>query len=179
MSVDDLLRLVPPPAEPLYPGTNEQWREASQKLGITFPADYISIKQAWGAGDVLDETTHLYLLHAIGPNGVDVSKFVKELNRVDLILDDFDELEYHGYDGQTGLFPLASDSNGKIICWNVASEVDSWEIVTFADEIFESFPGPTSEFLVQLFRCELDSHLWYAPFFADPGKIQFRSKKGS
>lgn len=175
MSVEDLLRIVPPPAEPLFPGTDEQWQQAGQELGITFPSDYILIKQAWGAGQVIDGTTRLYVRHPIGPEGVEVSSYVKALHHVSMILDEDEEIKYQAYDEQKGLFPFAGDTNGVIICWNVVPDTETWDIVTFVEDIYESFPGPTSDFLAKVFTCQLDSSIWCAPFFADPKTIRLNS----
>ncbi len=45
-----LLELAPPPAQPVHPGTDEEWLRAAQQLGRPFPKDYEAIVRTYGEG---------------------------------------------------------------------------------------------------------------------------------
>ncbi len=45
-----LLELAPPPAQPVHPGTDEEWLRAAQQLGHPFPKDYVAIVRTYGEG---------------------------------------------------------------------------------------------------------------------------------
>ncbi len=50
MAIEDLLRVWPPPATPIAPGTPERWASAEARLGFRFPVDFKDFIRAYGSG---------------------------------------------------------------------------------------------------------------------------------
>ncbi|MCR9120241.1 MAG: SMI1/KNR4 family protein [bacterium] len=191
MSIEELVKLMPPPAEPLFPGSDALWRDAEAALGIQFPKDYIEFKTKYGAGLVVHETERFYLSHPFGPEGLDVSGHRLDIEHLHLLSEGFyfdldpdalddDEPIYTAFENGTGLFPIGSDTNSRILCWHVDPSRELWDIVGFyPDEPeFECFKMPITVFLSTLLAGKLDSQTWQEPFFKDPASLEFQQTAG-
>ncbi|MFD8530369.1 hypothetical protein ACFV0L_23415 [Streptosporangium canum] len=56
-TIDGLIRLVPPPAEPV--DAQGDWREVEAALGLELPADFKTLIERYGRGQFVDLITPL------------------------------------------------------------------------------------------------------------------------
>ncbi len=161
-SIEKLIKLEPPPANPTARGTPDRWRAAEDRLGLRLPNDYKALIDLYGAGHWVNflEIMNPFQSwqHAQAPDFYTWAQ--KRLHG----LDDGPKLR-PGYSAAfvehptpNGLFPFGYDDNSGTLCWQVSGQPDSWRIVCLdrnMSERFDQFDMSLTGFLVALINGEI------------------------
>jgi hypothetical protein len=174
-TVDDLIRLAPPPEHPVDAGSPDRWDGVERVLGTALPGDYKRFINVYGTGDFND------LFYVYNPfSGVDRRNLLwqagvpgslekdEELGRVYPL--DSDSEYFHLmraswpdldlpelYPEPGGLLPLGGDKNGGFAFWAAEGAPDEWPLVLYPHALHpaERHPMPLVEFLIRWLSGEL------------------------
>jgi hypothetical protein len=143
--IDDLVTLVPPPAEPV--DAQGDWRSVEVSLGTALPADYKALIELYGLGMFVD----FILLHTpFGPRASLLQRardLPEELRGApDQWLERF---PYRVYPQPGGLLEWAATDLGDKLCWATEGPPNTWRVVVWprhSDELGE-YPMRAVEFL--------------------------------
>jgi SMI1-KNR4 cell-wall/Ankyrin repeats (3 copies) len=159
MSIEKLVKLVPPPKEPVELGTKKDWSRAEKTLGVKLPSDYKEFIDRYGSG----EFAGFFLVF---------NPFSKTIN----LLDKFETLgasyrDSHDSDPDNfplamfpevpGMIPWGHDTNGHTYFWLVKNKKtpDEWTIVWDEgdDQGFEEHKWTFSEYLLGVLKGKIDA----------------------
>jgi hypothetical protein len=170
-AIDDLVALVPPPAEPVDAQGDWRWVEAS--LGVLLPADFKALIERYGSGMFVD------FIRPCTPFGSRASL----VQRARDLLDDMgpvrdnwpDRFPYPFHPEPGGLLEWADTDIGDRLCWVTEGPSDSWQVVVWprhSDDYAEYAIGAV-EFLYSWLRGSITSSVflqhpepvpWFEPF---------------
>ena len=127
--LDELIRLIPPPADPVE--AHGDWDQVEAALGLSLPADYKGLVQAYGTGTFVDFITPLRPFGASG-----YCLLLQEarglLDRERSFRDEYPEQSpYPYYPEPGGLLEWAVTGNGDYLCWLTAGRPDSCTTVAW------------------------------------------------
>jgi hypothetical protein len=151
-ALEELRRLVPPPAEQPPPA---DWAAAREQLGFDLPEDYRALIDVYGAG-LFDE--ELSVLAPGHPNrNLDLLwQADRQLSGLRYVRDHAgEELPYEPEPVSGGLLPWGITGNGDVAYWRVvdAGKPAGWTVIV--DEVrggeWHPFEGTVTEFLAGLF----------------------------
>jgi hypothetical protein len=168
MKIDALKELMPPPDEPLYPGSLKEWREFQERTGIRFPEDYFAISHTYGSGRFLAGE-----FKVANPFDPDDEKFSeRELATLhETRSTSPKDVPYPLYPEQSGLYPFGIDGNGNTFLWITDDDPNAWAIACFnSEDHSESVNHSLVEFLVLLATNKLKIQrrkFWGNDFSAD------------
>ncbi|CNF29107.1 Uncharacterised protein [Yersinia nurmii] len=123
MMINNLVKILVPPASPLESGSGMKWPLIEEQL--SFPSDYIDFINVYGSGRIAD---FIVIFNPFSKNA-DVNFFeqykliLEDLNY--LIDSDSDYYKYQLYPKDNGLIPLGVTDNGDYIFWTMKSKSDS------------------------------------------------------
>jgi hypothetical protein len=141
-----LLELAPPPADPVDPGSPEEWSRVEDALGIALPADYKWLIDTYGSGDFGDL---LVVMNPFAPSGgmnllCQINFEVAE--QMGLMCSDIpilmtyqegreelipEQCPFPTYPEPGGLLPVAGDTNGDNLFWLTEGHPDQWSLVHY------------------------------------------------
>jgi hypothetical protein len=129
-TIDDLVRLVPPPRTPVH--GHGDWAAAQRTLALTLPADYRALVAAYGLGQFGD----IGLLTPFAPA---TSQYADLVWQAGDILDRFrdartdfpEDFPYPLHPEPGGLLQWAGTGNGVMLCWLTEGVPDAWPVVVF------------------------------------------------
>ena len=159
MSLAELVKLVPPPAAPVFAGPVE-WRAAIEaELGLTLPQDIIEFALVYGSG------TFSLQFGVYNPFDPGYVTFVRDISAI------FAEkkaecgnlrVPYAIFPQAGGLLCWGTDLNGSEMFWLTEGPSDSWPIVLWDRDYgrFERWEMPMTEFLVAVFSNTVECVLW-------------------
>ncbi len=127
-TIDDLVRLVPPPAAPV--DADGDWSRAETALGLVLPTDFKALLRRYGLGQFDDVT--LYTPFDAHTHGVcDLVRRARDLvDDHQPLRDEFPEdFPYPLYPEPGGLLEWAGTGNGDQLCWLTAGHPDNWPVV--------------------------------------------------
>jgi hypothetical protein len=132
VSIDALVRLVPPPANPVQ--ADADWPSAEAALGVRLPDDYKELVTCYGSGEFCDLVHPLTAaeLVADGPDALEVER--------ELAAEDPEDYPYPFHPDPGGLLPWGQTSNGHLLCWRT----DDWTVVVYAPRDLEYSPYDVS-----------------------------------
>lgn len=167
-SIEDLIKIAPPPVCPVEAGSAGQWDEVERSLGTALPSDYKIIINTYGSGEFNNLFTvfnpfsseDMSLLWQAGVP--DCFMEDEELGRVyslgshlehyQLMRAEFSELgtSFSLFPKPGGLLPLGQDSNGGSAYWLMEGRPDVWPLIFLPHgfEPIERVPMTLLEFLV-------------------------------
>ncbi len=126
-TIDDLIRLVPPPAEPV--GAIGDWQRVEADLGLRLPADFKALIERYGLGQFVDFITPLT---PFGPRDLLVQSAHRLLDSERSFRRTHpDKCPYPFYPEPGGLLEWAATDNGDRLCWLTGGEPDSWTTVVW------------------------------------------------
>lgn len=182
MTIDDLIRLVPPPSKPLHAEPPVKWEIGKRGSGPDLPANWIQYAATYGSGSFMPRS-----MHANTPSpGDDVFGVFSVYNpfspvfraRVDCGCNTFREAKllkgkevvpYPIFPDEGGLLPLGEDNSGTRLFWLTNDEPDKWPIILWwgwFPEDHHEVRMTLTDFLVKLLSCEMlfppMSGLWSA-----------------
>jgi hypothetical protein len=161
-SLEKLVRLEPPPANPIAPGTPEKWRQVENRRGMRFPEDYKELTRIYGVGHWCN---FLEIMNPFQP--WQHAKFADFHDWVRKRLEGLDEgykfrrdfsAPFLSHPSPNGLFPFAYDDANGTLCWQVKGQPDLWRIVCLDAKMsnhFDQFDLSLTGFLVALLNGEI------------------------
>lgn len=170
MSLEELLKIVPPPEEPIEASTEAEWARVQSRLGIVLPPDYKRYINQYGSGRIgafllvlnpFSASHYLNLFQA----SVD---WIGELRQLKSKWGEI-ECPYPLYPQSGGLLPWGYTENGNRLYWRTVGEAENWPIVVneARGPQFEEFDHTMHGFLVKLLTGMLQSHLLPTDFTDD------------
>ncbi|GAA1799336.1 hypothetical protein GCM10009682_21200 [Luedemannella flava] len=129
-TIDDLTRLIPPPAAPVH--ADGDWAAVEATLGLSLPADYRALVAAYGLGGFDD-------INLLTPFAAAVSEHADLLwhaGRLHQLLGESraknpDAVPFPLFPEPGGLLEWAGTGTGIALCWLTGGEPDSWPVVVF------------------------------------------------
>lgn len=166
MAIDDVLRVMPPPATPRTAGSPEEWARIEQTLRFAFPPDYKEFINVYGMGMVND---YILLLSPIGLPARQLKGYLHPI-------EDFragypGPCPYTLYPEPEGLVDWAQTMDGGILYWHTAGRPEDWTIVNYqprAKRRFEEYAESMTAFIAKVVTGEIVSALFAEDLAADP-----------
>jgi hypothetical protein len=126
--LEQLRRLLPPPAEPLEAAPPDGWAEVEAALGIGLPDDFKAFTELYGSGKV-DDFLYLFNPFAEGQDG-------NLLFEKDRVLAAYAEtrakfparLPLPPFPEQGGVLPLGRTDNGDELYWVTGGDPGGWPV---------------------------------------------------
>lgn len=130
MSIEALIRVLPPPAEPTH-ATGRPWEEIEAAIGLNLPSDYKAYVARYGLGSI---NGMVIPLNPHTPNRhVDLErKSAVILDALRTTRSEFPaEMPYPLFPEDGGLFPWALTDNGDYCFWltTPAGDPNAWRVV--------------------------------------------------
>ncbi|MDP9843621.1 hypothetical protein J2853_002832 [Streptosporangium lutulentum] len=126
-AIDDLIRFVPPPVEPV--DAHGDWSAVEATLGLGLPTDFKALIERYGLGQFLSFITPLT---PFGARDLLVQHAQRLLDRERSYREQYpDECPYPFYPEPGGLLEWAGTDNGDSLCWLTDGEPDSWKVVVW------------------------------------------------
>src|SRR5262245_46073302 len=149
MAIQDLLQLVPPPADPLENGPRTRWDFVQQELGLQLPMDFREIGAHYGTGRF---GFGLEVLNVFSKSFRD--QLDNELSRwLELKeLEGEEELTYSIFPEAPGLLAWGSDDQSSGLFWMTEGLAENWPIIVrgHGNPVYERFDLPLTTFLTEL-----------------------------
>src|SRR5262245_25855607 len=128
MAIEELLRVVAPPEQPLETGDAAQWAEVERLLGTRLPRDLYDFATHCGSGLVIDASgrwllsrcVRWYLGQLEGGGG---------LLRAQRGLPARYGTPYGVFPDRPGWLLWGTTSNGDALCWVTEGEPDAWPLL--------------------------------------------------
>jgi hypothetical protein len=126
-AIDDLIRLVPPPAAPV--SANGDWQQVESRLGIRLPDDFKQLIEHYGLGQFVDFITPLT---PFGPEDL-LTRSARRLLDSERAFRDRnpDKSPYAFYPEPGGLLEWAGTDNGDRLCWLTEGNPSQWTTVAW------------------------------------------------
>jgi hypothetical protein len=146
MTVETLMKAVPPPVEPSGAFLGP-WEPIEAELGTALPQDYKDFVRLYGSGYFM-EFLGIYVPRSRNPN-------LRLESVVRAICDTFvdrEELPYPLWPNPGGLLPFGGTDNGDSLFWNPRGAPTDWGIVVWDRAFcgFEAFDYGLTDFLAGL-----------------------------
>ena len=129
-----LLKLVPPPAMPLFPGSASQWLDAESRLGTSLPEDYKWYVQHYGSGRMDDFlqvfnpfTPNLFCQLSLSPESAAGFRLdaLREWRRGEFA----DLFPFPAYPEPCGLLPWGETDGSIWLYWMTKGSPNEWKVV--------------------------------------------------
>jgi hypothetical protein len=172
MSIDKLCGLVEPPKAASHAPASETWNVIEGQIGVGLPRELKAFCSKYGIGSFRAEESPALNIWCPGEG----PKFVDELRaeckryldaRGENRSDDF---PYNVFPEAGGLLPLGSDDNDVWLCWVTNGPADTWQIAvrwTWGINGLRTFNLTLCQFLVSLFKREIELPCWPSPMFEE------------
>jgi len=170
MPISELNKYVAPPELATHIPKLDEWEVVQSQLGVRLPTELKEFCAKYGVGSFRgEETVGLSIWCPI-----DGLTFVNELRaECQRYLDargeeESDDFPFKVFPEAGGLLPLGSDENDVWLCWVTNGPPDEWSIAvrwTWGKVGIRVFNVSLSQFLVSIFKREIDLPCWPAPMF--------------
>jgi hypothetical protein len=183
MAIEELLRVVSPPDQPLEKGDAEAWTKVQQTLGTPLPSDYRDFGIHYGTG-YFDDPGRLIIdvWNPFSPGYHEQLAGVCDSLRLELGLRSDTNVPYGVFPDQPGWLPWGHDMDGNFLCWLTEGEPEAWPIIllTPVRDSFQQLKLSLTTFLAGAFSRQLQLMFWQEPaFFAGPELVRFVSRRSS
>ena len=151
MTVEALIKVVPPPAAPFEAFTGP-WEPIEAELGTALPQDYKDFVRTYGSG---------YFMQFLGINVPrSENPNVRFESQVPVICSGFlddEDLPYPLWPNEDGLLPFGGTDNGDELFWLTRGPPDTWKVVVWDRGLggFEVFDRRLTDFLAGLATGEI------------------------
>lgn len=130
-ALETLIRVAPPPVQPVDAGAPGRWVGVEQALGIALPADYKRLIHVYGSGDFNDL---IAVLNPFAPPPEDLLSMVDQLLAAyregrDRLMPE--QCPFPAYPEPGGLLPVAIDTHGGALFWRTNGPPDTWTLVHY------------------------------------------------
>lgn len=150
MSIEALMKAVPPPAEPLMV-FDGPWAPIEAELGVVLPQDYKDFTRLYGFG--------LFLEFLAVHSPIAKSRHARLVERAREICDDLRDEEgpYSLWPEPGGLLPFGRTDNGDYLCWVTRGAPSDWVVAVWSRGFytFEEFNCDLTGFLAGLATGEI------------------------
>jgi hypothetical protein len=147
MTIEALIKVVPPPAEPLEAFV-APWEAVEADLGTPLPHDYKEFVRRYGNG-LFMELLWICIPRSAHANRLEFAPIASRIFK-----EDFPDFPYAIWPDPGGLFPIGMTENHDCIFWRMAGPTKDWTIIVWgrASKACEAFPCGLTEFLTGLAR---------------------------
>jgi len=160
VTLDDLQRIMPPPAHRYNAGTPDQWPSVETQLGFPLPQDYKDFINHYGMGQIADFMiifspwcpNSVLNLIASGDEFLTAFRLARERNLC----------PYPLFPEPDGLFPWGIDDQGHRLFWHQVGHPDKWPIVVGLPD--GPFFWPYQQTLTEMLVAWLSYDQFYRPF---------------
>jgi hypothetical protein len=172
VTINSLLRLVPPPSNPRE--AEGSWERVEEVLGVELPDDYKRLIEAYGTG-TFSEFIWVLNPFSSNPNLNLIEQSTRQLGALRELREQFGEwspFDLHPTPG--GLLPVAITDNGDVVHWLTDGKADEWTIVVNEGRSpeYEQFDCGIAGFLERLAAGSLTSEIF--PDLSPAAVRQFR-----
>lgn len=176
MIIDDLARLLAPPAQPLESGRGADWGSVTDRIGEPLPVDFMQFIDRYGTGIINDFLT---VLNPFSANA--------RLNLLDQMFYHLSALRslkaqfpgacpYPLFFEPGGLLPWGITIDSDIFCWKTSGVSGQWTQVIFPRHgDAEEHNMTTCALLAAAIGGSITSSALPAPFAGRGGSVEFRS----
>lgn len=156
MVIDQLLKVLSPPARPAEGGRNLDWASIANLFGKPLPTDYIMFVELYGSGQV-GGWLSVFNPFSKNSNLSLTGQFFRILANVSLSKEQFPEsCPFPLLFEPGGLFPWGISIDGDIFCWQTKGVSGLWTVVVLGRHSDpEVFQYPFSEFLAKCITSEI------------------------
>jgi hypothetical protein len=159
--LERLLRLLPPPADPVEPARPDGWAAVERALGTGLPGDFKAFTQRYGSGTV-DDFLYLFNPFAAGKDGNLVAEKDRVLAAYRQTRARFpDRLPLPPFPEPGGVLPLGRTDNGDELYWVTDGDPDGWPVALVESRatLQEVHQVPVTGFLAALAANQLVSRI--------------------
>ncbi len=181
MSLKQLQQIIPPPADPIYPGGYSDWTKLKSRPVPELPKSLFDITEHYGSGRFFQGS-----LEVMNPFDPDYQRFVdQKLAALKLLREQTPEYyPYAPYPEELGVLPFGHDDNGNLFFWLTTGKVDSWSIVCNSESGYWEKPirHKVPDFLLLLVTNKLDiknKNFWGNKFSKDDYNFRPKALKRS
>jgi len=143
MTIEALLKAVPPPAAPVE-AFQGPWAAVEAEIGTPLPQDYKDFVRRYGSGEFL-EFFRIYVPWSWHRD----ARLVPEISRLREAFAEYEELPYPMWPEPGGLLPCGDSDFGDVFFWLTRGAPNEWT-VAFWDRGMQEF---------ELFDCDLTDFL--------------------
>lgn len=168
MSLDELLTLLRPPAEPV--AHSGDWSAVEIELGVGFPSDYKEFLSVYGVGSLRESFWVLSPFSARPGFGLQEKLAFERRKHHDLIEDyQLDVLPYPIFPEQGGILPWGSTAGGCMCSWVTVGSPDNWTVFVENPEFdWEEFECSMTTFLADAFARRIDTFVLHPDLWLEP-----------
>jgi hypothetical protein len=159
--LERLLRLLPPPADPVEPARPDGWPAVERALGAGLPSDFKAFTERYGSGTV-DDFLYLFNPFAAGQDGNLLAEKDRVLAAYRQTRARFpDRLPLPPFPEPGGVLPLGRTDNGDELYWVTGGHPDDWPVALLESRaaLLEVHPMPVTRFLAALAANQLTSRI--------------------
>lgn len=144
MTIDALVKVIPPPNEPLEAFVGP-WVAVEAKLGTPLPHDYKEFIRRYGNGLLLD---FIWISVPLSDSDNCLERGVPLVNRI--FATEFPDFPYAIWPDPGGVLPFGTSEDGGYLFWRMTGPPSEWSIVAWGREFetCEVFDCGLAEFLV-------------------------------
>jgi hypothetical protein len=128
MAIDDLMRVMPPPAAPKE-ADDTRWHEVEKQIGTALPNDFKQFIGTYGSGRIND---FIWMLNPFShrKNINLIEQQSRQLNALRTLINDFGErCPYALFPEPGGLLPCGFTDDGDIIHWLTSGVPSEWGVI--------------------------------------------------
>jgi hypothetical protein len=151
MAIDELLRAVAPPAQPLETGDAARWAEVEHLLGTRLPRDLYDLATRYGSGCF--DPLGLEVFNPFAPSYPNQLRYESGFLRVMRGLSRRQPFPYGVFPERPGWLSWGRCHGCDCLCWVTEGEPDAWLILIPSDHCrhFQQLGMPLTSFLASLF----------------------------
>lgn len=157
MSIEELLKVAPPPKKPIQTGPDSLLADVQSRLGIVLPDDLVEFARRYGRGKF---GGWLYILT---PFAEDFELRVQGNCERMVEMREGDDVPFGVFPDRPGLFPWGGGPNGERMFWLTEGPPKQWPIILHAigPSEFERWDGMTmTTFLAKALTNEIKCMPW-------------------
>lgn len=172
MTLELLLKLMPPPTHPIETGTAEEWPKIEQALGIELPQDYKDFVSTYGTGQI---SGIVWVYNPFSSNrylNLANQASQRPITTLGILASTGEELKveypYPLYPEPDGLLRWGTTDNGDELYWQTTGDPNQWPVVT--NEVrgtgFAKFRETMTNFVVKVILGEIKSEVLPTKYLA-------------
>jgi len=162
---------MPPPAEPIYPGSRKEWSAFQKKVGLRFPEEYFTLANTYGSGRFL--SGEVKIANPFDPDNQSFAdRELKTLRETKEIAPA--EVPYALFPEAGGLYPFGINGNGHTFLWLTEGGPDEWPILWYTPANYSKVVHHSlSEVLVLMASNKLKISYRHVGTFEPSGEAEF------
>lgn len=150
MIIDDLIKLLPEPKNPVEIGLGQDWGRITNLFGKPLPGDYMSFIDKFGSGEIGGWLT-VFNPFSSNRNISLIEQFFFALSSLSALKEEFPETcPYPLMFEPGGLLPWGISIDGDLFCWLTTGVSGKWQIVVIGRHSEpEEYDFPMCKFIEQ------------------------------